>query len=72
MNADIIGWIGTFFFVVGSLAIIYKWRSGFVHMLAGNISFVIVGLLTDLPSLSVVSAFMGLLDVFGWIKWGKK
>jgi len=72
MTPDCIGWIGTVFFAAGSITIAYKWRSGFVYMLVGNIAFVVVGVQTGYLSLFATSAFMSVLDVFGWFKWGEK
>lgn len=74
MTPDIIGWVGTALFAAGSISIAYKWRSAFIWMLGGNVAFMAVGLMADpiLPSLITVSAFMSVLDVFAWVKWGKK
>ncbi len=72
MTADLIGWIGTVFFAAGSITIAFKWRSAFIYMLGGNIAFAAVGVMTGLPSLIATSSFMAILDVFAWVKWGKK
>ncbi len=72
MTADAVGWVGTALFAIGGVTVAYKWRPAFIFLTSGNIAYAVVGLMMALPSLVVISSLMALIDVFAWVKWGKK
>lgn len=72
MTPDTVGWIGTALFAIGGITVAYKWRPAFIFLVGGNLAYAAVGVMTALPSLVVISSLMALIDVFAWVKWGKK
>jgi len=67
--ADIVGWIATAIMAVGSIDIAHKRVRGLWLMLLGNVGWAAAGFLTGLYSLVGVSVVMGLLDLYGILKW---
>jgi len=67
--ADIVGWIATAIMAVGSIDIAHKRVRGLWLMLLGNVGWAAAGFLTGLYSLIGVSVVMGLLDLYGILKW---
>jgi len=69
MIADILGWIGNIGFVVGAYLVAKKKIGYFYLHMVGNVCYVIVGILTGLPSLTVISIFLFILAAYGLKQW---
>ena len=68
-KADLIGWLGSLFFVVGSVLLAYHSVWGFVANFIGNACYVVQGGWARLPSLWVLSVLLATLNCFGIYKW---
>ena len=69
---DIIGWIGNIFFVLGAIAIAYKYRIGFILNGFANVLYVVVGILVPIVSLTVLSLILAIINLVGFLKWKRK
>lgn len=71
MNPDLIGWIGNIGFIIGMLLIARKRSEGFYLACIGNVSYLVVGILLKLSSAIILSAVLGILNIYGIIRWRK-
>ena len=68
-RADVIGWIGSAFFGLGTILLAYKSMWGFILNLIGNLCYVKQGHMVGLKSLTILSMVLSILDLFGLYKW---
>lgn len=69
--ADIFGWVASSIMVFASIDIAHKNIRGLWLMVLGNLFWMVVGLLSGLYSLVVVSIIMSGLDFYGIYRWKK-
>jgi len=69
---DILGWIGNIGFILGSFLIARKKISGFYYFGLANAIYVVIGILLKTSSLSVISAYLFAMNVYGIINWRRK
>lgn len=67
--ADLIGWVATVIVGCGSIDIAHKKIRGLWLFLVGNCLWGVVGGMTNLWSLVVVSIMLGALDLYGIYHW---
>ena len=72
MTADIIGWAGNVFLLLGSYQIAKKRISGFYNSILGNGLWCISGIICGLYSLIAIEAILTLIAVYGIYNWRKK
>lgn len=68
---DLVGWLGTFAFLAGSIGVAHKHTWGLWMHVVGNSAFLYVGYATGLWSLVATSLVLGGLDIYGVYKWRK-
>jgi len=69
-KADLIGWVGSLFFIVGSVLLAYHSVWGFVANICANACFVFQGAwvrLTSIFSLSVLLVFINCFAIYKWV-----
>ena len=71
---ELFGWIGNLLFILGGVAFANKKRCGFILNILANISYIIVGIMTNITSLITISVVLSIINVYGLYKWrvGKK
>jgi len=70
---NLLGWIGNIGFVLGA---IYLAKKKVIFCLygnaIGNIAYIMVGFMSNLQSLWVLSIGLLMLDIYGFYKWRKE
>lgn len=70
--ADIFGWLGNIGFIIGAVALMRKKPiTCQVFNIIGNILYIGVGVLTNTPSLLVLSFALGIINYIGVKAWRK-
>ena len=70
-HADVLGWIGNVGFIAGAVLIARKSIWGLWLNVFGNLCYIVVGLLSELPSLFVCSLVLLLINIYGIYHWSK-
>lgn len=70
--ADILGWVGNIFFIIGSVLLAKKKPVPCcITNVVGNGIYIIVGFMQNLTSLWAISIFLLLLAIYGIYNWSK-
>lgn len=67
--ADLIGWIGNIFFIVGAVLLAKRNVYGFICNAMGNILYVFQGMLVETLSLCLLSVALILINMVGAWNW---
>ncbi len=67
-----IGWLGNFFFIIGSFMLAKKRTIGWYYNGLGNLCYITQGILVRLNSLWAISIFLLIINIWGIYNWRKK
>lgn len=68
--ADLLGWIGNIFFIVGVLLITRKNVKGFYFSFIGNTLYLAQGLILGITSVICLSLGLMFVNIYGIWNWG--
>lgn len=66
---DMIGWIGTIFYIIGILLIARKNIKGWYFALVGNLIYIGIGILIPMTSIIAINIIATGTSIYGIIKW---
>lgn len=69
---DLVGYFANIFYVLGVILLAHKNKLGFVCCFIANSSYIVVGILSNLSSIIVISVILDILNVYSYIKWAKE
>ena len=70
--ADLVGWIGNIFFIIGVTDIANQKIKGFYMNSVGNLAYIIQGIMTSTYSLLMLSIWLLGINVYGVYNWSRK
>ena len=72
MDADILGWIGNIFFILGAIYIARRKVCGFYFNASANAFYVIQAILLGISSLATISIILICINIYGTYNWSRR